>query len=124
MREIKLRGYNKINGTMEKPWSIGTEVPIIIPKWAWNISPSDYIIMQFTGSYDINKNEIYEGDILEVAHDEIGSPIPNSFVGSVKFMEGGFWVDDNCTAGFPVWQEITEWSVIGNIYENQKLLSK
>jgi hypothetical protein len=73
------------------------------------------IFLEFTGLYDQNKNEIYEGDIIKY---------PNGKYGVVQWMseEDGFdttgWVTSynnyNCTGNGNV--------VVGNIYENSDLL--
>ena len=74
-----------------------------------------YILMQFTGLYDKNKKMIYDGDIVKV-EDEI------------------YWVEwSDCNAGFALRGNRPdddiyggffdlEIQVLGNIYENPKLL--
>lgn len=75
-------------------------------------------IGQFTGLYDKNGKEIYEGDIL--AFDDYSNDVIE-----VRFVRGVFaflWngsLDDECTTTAPT----REWAnVIGNIYDNPKLL--
>lgn len=80
-------------------------------------------IMQFTGLHDKNGTAIYEGDICEVHHIEYGSPIPDGYIGVVKYIESGFYVDNDKSA-YPVFQEIAAWEVIGNVFENPELLTK
>jgi len=71
---------------------------------------------------DIKKNEIYTGDIVKVAHDEIGSEIPGGFSGDVRFMESGFFVcNDDLELAFPVWQEIAQWEIIGDIHHSKNV---
>ena len=77
-------------------------------------NPSKIHLMQFTGLYDKNGKEIYEGDILE---DSLGRRKV------VEYYQDGFWLNASL--------EGAEWSlrlthksskIIGNIYENAELL--
>jgi len=66
---------------------------------------------------------IHQGDIVEVEHDEIGSPIPPDYIGEVKYMEYGYYVVNNKRKmAFPLYQEIAEWEKVGNIHDNPELL--
>lgn len=67
------------------------------------------------------KPEIYEGDIVRHGGGEIGCPIPNGFTGVVIFACGEWLVDGPNNTGFPLWSELSEWEVIGNIYQNPEL---
>ena len=75
----------------------------------WDIEvTTDYPLMQFSGIYDRNDNEIYEGDILS---DEDGD------ISIVKFEEGVFGTCNTyALCSYPYDME-----VIGNIYENPDL---
>ena len=83
------------------------------------ISVNQETIGQFTGLYDKNKGEIYEGDILEVQgmQDRI----------EVRFVRGVFaflW-NGNLDDEVPINAPTQEWAeVIGNIHDNPKLLKR
>jgi uncharacterized phage protein (TIGR01671 family) len=78
--------------------------------------PIELIPMQFTGWYDKNRNEIYEGDLVKIDgkihqviwNDEAGAFIILSNDGTM-LMGGDYLVD------------VTE--VIGNIYENPEYIN-
>ncbi|MCT7643452.1 YopX family protein [Aliarcobacter butzleri] len=123
MREIKFRGFSK---TLNK-WIIG--VPYFSEGNWWilvdentkseDIGTGSYFvdknsIGQHTGLKDINKVEIYEGDILKSDIDEA--------LGVVCFEDGKFVVNwENIS------EDLFEWTgefIIGNIYENPELLEQ
>jgi len=76
-------------------------------------------IMQVTGLKDINKNDIYEGDILDVYNNYK----EESFKGSVEYKNGSFFIKKDDLTSHDRWINY-EMKVIGNKFENPKLLLK
>ena len=131
-REIKFRGY-AINY-----WEYGSYIKIIENNKIFDIifhedDSYTYVdsesIGQFTGLYDKNGKEIYEGDIVSYNRiiqnyddDDILNPRyyktpqyeTKSFKSEVKYMYNSFTIMDNSK-----WNDL---QVIGNIYENPELL--
>lgn len=72
---------------------------------------------------EINGKEIYEGDIVEK---EIMEPFEESkFIGVVQMIEGCWCVvNDKKLLAKNLWDETDVNSVIGNIYDNPKLLEE
>jgi len=69
----------------------------------------DYPMMQFTGLYDKNEKEIYEGDIVKNQNDII-------------YTLTGWLEDSNGLSAIQNGIQVVE--VIGNIYENPELLER
>lgn len=140
VREIKFRAWDEREGEMYTP----TDIKLANDKKTWIVDKKifddmgflnekeskfrnigeEVILMQFTGLKDKNGKEIYEGDVLE------SRPTPD-----VRFVVGfGQNEEDNCygfcltsinngsTYGFDL--SVKKMEVIGNIYENPKLLEK
>ena len=85
----------------------------------------EWILMQFTGLKDKNREEIYRGDILEV----------DGLIGSVVFKDSN-WRIKIISIDKKKWSilgkgaesvsfkdlKIEDWKIIGNIYENKDLI--
>lgn len=137
MREIKFRGYSKsfsmlFDYDMLEMASAGMvdickrELKKIDPEATelkmglfLPTEDEDLILMQYTGLKDINGKEIYEGDIVERRFMNLIDGA--EFVGVVKYYDGAFNVDNNREA-YPLFHEIDEIEILGNIYENSELL--
>ena len=115
MRIIKFRAWDELNQEMvyEKTGIFSGG------KSSWEILKLYENVMQFTGLYDKNGKEIYEGEIIYnndrkencvVKYDEEKA----MFI--VKYLESN---DE-----FPLWQSISNlYYSVGNIYEHRELLT-
>jgi uncharacterized phage protein (TIGR01671 family) len=135
MKEIKFRAWERIYKTMYNPawptWNGNIEV------WLHNIhqsrietllpwADSEPVLMQFTGLFDKNGAEIYEGDICKTIalsndHNQLGA---TSTVIVKYFMGNPCLCFDNFECGVPIYpfnvDHVIE--IIGNIYENHELV--
>lgn len=82
-----------------------------------------FCIRQFSGLYDCNKKEIYEGDMLKWEKDGI--------LYVVRYWHGMFYAsvkecNDDIFGGFPLHalteHEDRKCKIVGNIYDNPELL--
>ena len=128
MRTIKFRGKKVTNGV----WAYGSLVyldkngaAIYVQTDNGSAKVMDLVYVnpdtvgQFTGLYDKNKNEIYEGDILNVPG--LGDKIEVRYVrGVFAFLWNGD-LDDEAPINAPT----QEWAeVVGNIHDNPKLIKR
>lgn len=90
----------------------------------------DYVkpetVGQFTGLYDKDGKEIYEGDIIKYTHEVCIEDGSETYVGAVSFCEGVFCLheDSDCTVATVIYEseEYGGICVIGNIHDNPESL--
>ena len=110
MREIKFRAWNKENKEMVEVELLGKEV-LLYKNGEWE-NIENFEVMQFTGLYDKNGREIYEGDIVECFNNG------NSYV---SFKGGVYGLISNY--GFIPFSDVHgKMKVIGNIFQDGDLL--
>lgn len=119
MREIKFRGYEPA----KREWIVSPGF-LLFPDGKITLKVDENeegnlvtspinaeTLGQFTGLKDINRNDIFEGDLLE--H-------PNSGIFEVKFEDYGFYLFHN---GVKQINHVTEhMAIIGNIHDNPYLI--
>lgn len=119
--EIALTPSRKIKSELNGFLAIQTETLDGIK--SYSVDPET--VGQFTGLYDKNDREIYEGDILKVHY--YGK---SKVFGVVKFNYCRFYIDDDeieyrldpKTSMSDMFGREYEWEVVGNIYDNTELL--
>jgi uncharacterized phage protein (TIGR01671 family) len=131
-REIKFRGYNGGEWLYDSIISIqqyGNVTHCFMPNEK-NKSDQDDInnwdgvcyVGEYTGIKDYEGKEIYEGDIVEKEFMEQWLE-DTKLIGVVIMVEGCWCVlDEENKKIEPLWSETDINTVIGNIYENPKLL--
>jgi len=129
MREIKFRAWDKhMNKMADKEYFQITFNGILIDGTP-STNQEDYVVMQYTGLKDKNGKEIYESDIV------LGELSKEFYKGTVEFHWGCFKInfphqnnknystllsiDNLCFDG-----KAKQIEVIGNIYENPKLMEE
>lgn len=81
-------------------------------------------LLQYTGVTDISKNKIFEGHIVQCYTDQIDyNEYKDKFIGEVKFANGSFGIENPNNSCWYDIGEIEEMKVIGNIFEDSKILN-
>ena len=128
MREIKFRAYHKERKEMFEIASIDFEEKKAVLSNGviklLNVDFKQFELLQYTGVKDKNGKEIYEGDIVLIKLDET-STWHKTVVG---FKKGAFIASlidgEDYIYIFNRGFDNNDFEVIGNIYENKKLLEE
>lgn len=123
----KFRVYDKVKKHMSEVEAIVYTENKVYPFYSKTVRRyipfKECVLMQSTGVIDENGKEIFEGDIVQAERYFGGFNNFEMFKGVVKQLEGAWMIvtDNNAV---PVFSEIEENIVIGNIYENPELLEE
>lgn len=123
MRELKFKVWDKASKTFlyseiagKHPFHFigGGETYEIVP------SCPDYVIVQYTGLKDKHGQKIYEGDIVRILDNEEKALMLECDYDS----DTGSYVFKTSTGSY-YWEEVSgQATVVGNIFQNPKLLKK
>lgn len=135
MREIKFRAWDKTDNQMLNVDYMRLDNGNVLyvtgetffedDGWYKYFLDNGIELMQYTGLKDKNGIEIYEGDIVKFdpSVQPLGDMPQDGEVGIIKYVLNSFVVvpQSDCSINYNI-DEIGDWVVIGNIYENPELL--
>lgn len=125
---IKFRAQDFAHGWHEGFIAAGNTAAVLMPKYPdgrVDLGIQIYVIpetvTQFTGLYDTNGREIYEGDIVRLTNKNLEKDV----ICHVVFRAGSFMYRDSIHGDWHMCSEhilLFEVEVIGNIFDNPELL--
>ena len=127
MREIKFRGYDSFNQKWVYGYGLHQSIFIDGSSNAYVTAGTREVFIvdkesagQYTGYKDINDVEIYEGDIVETTR------TLNHIVGVVTMIKSCWYIQDGKDSYYRLIPRFgtAENKVIGNVFENKKLLEE
>lgn len=140
MRELKFRAWDRATDKMSSPFALFGEFTLLGAVHTWQSEQlgtqsdslrrlNDLIVMQYTGLKDRNGIEIYESDIIKILGNFGGDTFYKEDTAIIEFVIDyavGFGLKsltdrDGLVMQDWSWKEI---EVLGNIYENPKLLEE
>ena len=122
--QLKFRCWDKINKKFVPPSHIainGNGILLITDSGMYekfqnknycNVD-QEYVVQQFTGEYDKNKKEIYEGDLIRSYSEEY---INENFEAEVVFLDASFHTKVNEKDYRDIWTG-DDIEVVGNIFQ-------
>lgn len=120
MREIKLRAWDKVKSEMLFDFFVHSyeqelywDAAVLYDDMSY-AEASRFDLMQYTGLLDKNDKEIYEGDVVKGRMGQLRQVC--WYESEARYMLE--YPNGNCQ----VMQYMTEWEVIGNIWEHPHLL--
>lgn len=72
----------------------------------------DIILMQSTGLFDVNGQEIFEGDIVHAYSEDA------RLIGAIEYFDNAYCIKTKNGVYNSLWMNAEYYEVIGNIYEN------
>lgn len=119
MRTIKFRAWDKVKKEIVRVETIFSEEIDVRneKKKGWFIE-KDYEKMQFTGLFDKNGKEIYEGDIIALQ----GVDDDKCYFYEIRQEKSGAWMGCNELYWDLKSDDFIKLEVVGNIHENPELL--
>lgn len=118
-REIKFRAWIPSIKKMGMAWDMHKELTTVMDS-THDVFPYEAIFMQFTGLFDKNGKEIYEGDIVKYETYFSNTEV----IREVEWSDGitGFDPFADYDADCDIYVRGKDVEVIGNIYENPELM--
>lgn len=115
--------------TPMKNYGDGNNLGMTQNGWVENANFSNYIFQQSVGLLDVNKKEIFEGDIIEIEYRNIAIAISKS---ESLYKQTGYVAYSNNTCSFRIFLKNSQYPIsfgenlriIGNIFKNKNLIEK